>query len=1445
MAGPSQPRQRKPRSTPEPSTDNVQDDEHVNEVYQNPRNRNAIEQLLETPQASVVVVSALTALAFALRFYKINAPDQVVFDEVHFGKFASHYLRREYYFDVHPPFAKMLFALAGWFVGFDGNFQFETIGDSYTTNLVPYVGLRALPAILGSLTIPVVYAIMKESGYSTVIAAFSAAIVLFDNAHVTQARLILLDAALIFFMSLTIYAYIRFRKLRYREFSSDWWTWLITTGVFMACTWGAKVNGILTVFTIGIAVLIDLWDILDVKKNPNIEYFWKHFWARVVGLIIVPFIVYLSFFYIHFAILTRSGPGDTFMSPAFQETLLGNDMLLNSQEIRYYDTITMRHKETKAFLHSHTEKYPLTYDDGRISSQACPGQQVTGYGHNDTNNNWQIIPTKALPETGRGRVVRNNDVVQLLHVNTRTHLLTHDVASPLMPTNQEFTTWAKDDLTRHNDTLFQIVFNDGHEGQAFRSKSGYFRLVHVPTKVSMWIHGKQLPDWAFNQLEVNGNKNPTERTATWFVDGIISDENGEDPVNRESKAPKKEPKSMNFFRKFAELQLLMLQHNAGLTASHPYASSPINWPFLLSGISFWTQSDTSKQIYLIGNLVGWWTCVVTLSIYVGILGADLLARRRGVDPIPDPARNRLWNNAGFFFVVWAVHYAPFFLMNRQLFIHHYLPSHLASALIAGAVLNFVLSDTINYPISHQGPTTRARPSQYSDIGIKGPVIFVIFCILMLAMFIFIAPLTYGTPGPTSGASNQSPCLHPLGSTAIMFNAPRPAQRYTGSSSAVGFGSGSFVDENPLANSVYDDGLDPWSAAPSPAPTPIPQHASSVFNSVIADAKVPPIYNAAFAAADPSRLGETSINSLSRILSTSALPAATIDKVWNKHIETLRSMLTHDSFRLSILPRVSKLEFFVALALVALSQAGKDVSIEQVAALSSQNTLPEPALDLSRFPASNLPFTTSVPNYRRDTISDDPWNVTPQYGPPPNSGAIDTSRGGLSNGVPSSLAGTGLPDEWWKKQEVVRVNLLGPQGFILNRYMVYEVATDRGNPPVHRRYSEFVFLWDVLLQRYPFRLFPALPPKRIGADEQFLEQRRRGLARALNFVINHPVIKDDGLIAVFLTEPSLETWRKHSSVSLDEESASKRVDRIEEMTIPSDLEDKLAGVRVRLNPLIDQWQRICILAERIIRRQEAAAVRSPPALRRTYLPTHFSFPIFIPSPPSSPRSTAASASIFSESSTVHNNYTPTADEFALQGDLTRLTNTLRAVVEVNGRCWRGDECELSNGVRLGLEQFADHAQRHSELSESRSHTLLDNTLEALKTQRDLYLATRDLLIRHDRLSIDQVERLKKRVETNSLKLDGIRSAQREGWEEEVDRLTSLIERDQASIAAQLSRRVFIRASMWHELRVVLHNRENTLVTQMVHKFSRDEREFAERVLNNWVSLGNAVEAMPYE
>jgi sorting nexin-8 len=98
-----------------------------------------------------------------------------------------------------------------------------------------------------------------------------------------------------------------------------------------------------------------------------------------------------------------------------------------------------------------------------------------------------------------------------------------------------------------------------------------------------------------------------------------------------------------------------------------------------------------------------------------------------------------------------------------------------------------------------------------------------------------------------------------------------------------------------------------------------------------------------------------------------------------------------------------------------------------------------------------------------------------------------------------------------------------------------------------------------------------------------------LSRFLSFIINHPVVKEDGLLASFLSETSFEAWRKRTSLSLEEESTTKRVDRNEEMNIPSDLEEKIALVRSRLGTLIDTWQKICVFAERIIKRREASAV----------------------------------------------------------------------------------------------------------------------------------------------------------------------------------------------------------------------------------------------------------------
>ncbi|KAI5451339.1 Dolichyl-phosphate-mannose--protein mannosyltransferase 4 [Naganishia albida] len=760
MSLPSAARQRRPQRTSpeEPLLGEQRNNErHTQPLETTYSTAAALKEADETEKRnSWIIAGVVTLLALVMRFWKIEHPAQVVFDEVHFGAFAGQYIRREYYFDVHPPLAKMLNALSGWLAGFNGDFGFDNIGDDYLSHNVPYVPMRAFCALMGAATVPVVYAIMRESGYPILVAAFSASLVLFDNAHITQSQLILLDAALILFMSLSLLSYIKFHALRYREFTPEWWAWLFATGFFLACTLGCKMVGLFTFMTVGAAVVWDLWQIMDIKRGNSMTHVAKHFFARAAGLIVWPLIVYLFIFWVHFRILIYSGPGDTFMSPAFQETLQGNELLMNSQELRYYDTVTIKHKDTKVFLHSHAEKYPLRYDDGRISSQ---GQQVTGYGHADANNEWEIIPTHEIPDKGRGRVVRHKDIIQLLHKTTNSYLLTHDVASPLMPTNQEFTTWPKgDDMSRYNDTLFQLELMDGHDGEPVSSKSGHFKLVHVPTRVALWTYTSRLPDWAFNQQEVNGNKNLLDKSNVWFVDDIVADGTGHDFKNRTGHIENKPVRHVNFFKKFIELQVLMLQHNAGLTSSHPYASEPFGWPFLLGGISFWTDNDTRQQIYLMGNVVGWWLCVGSMSIWGGIMLADALSRRRGVYPIEDAIRNRMLRNTGFFMIGWACHYFPFYLMNRQRFLHHYLPAHLISTLVAGTVVNFITTEIVNYPVSKAGLTTRLRPRVRVRMDMRSKIVTAVLIAAVVGMWYFLSPLTYGSPGLTGEQVNRRKLL---------------------------------------------------------------------------------------------------------------------------------------------------------------------------------------------------------------------------------------------------------------------------------------------------------------------------------------------------------------------------------------------------------------------------------------------------------------------------------------------------------------------------------------------------------------------------------------------------------------------------------------------------------------------------------------------------------------
>lgn len=98
-------------------------------------------------------------------------------------------------------------------------------------------------------------------------------------------------------------------------------------------------------------------------------------------------------------------------------------------------------------------------------------------------------------------------------------------------------------------------------------------------------------------------------------------------------------------------------------------------------------------------------------------------------------------------------------MGRQLFLHHYLPAHLASALVTGALLEFIFNiepATIEEIVQGSGSITkkeskkdRSRPVR-ERIGTQSLLATWAACAGILAIiigsFLYFAPLTYGQPG---------------------------------------------------------------------------------------------------------------------------------------------------------------------------------------------------------------------------------------------------------------------------------------------------------------------------------------------------------------------------------------------------------------------------------------------------------------------------------------------------------------------------------------------------------------------------------------------------------------------------------------------------------------------------------------------------------------------------
>jgi dolichyl-phosphate-mannose-protein mannosyltransferase len=635
------------------------------------------------------------------RMYKLEEPKNIVFDELHYGKYVSLYMKNTFFFDSHPPLGKQLVAAAAYLAGFDGKFKFDKIGSPYP-DTIPLLALRCVPAFFGSLVIPTSYHLMLELGLTQWTSLLAAVLLLFDNALLTQSRFILMESMLLFFALFGIFCILKFRHYYSRPYCIFWFLWLSLASVSLTCALSVKYVGFYSC-CLGVAILgRDFWKSLSSAALSDKALFTRFIVQTIVSLS-VSFIIYLCIFYVHLNVLYKAGPHDSIMTSAFQASLEGGLASITKGQpllVAHGSQITLRHTHGRTcWLHSHNHVYPIRYPDKRGSSHQ---QQVTCYSFKDVNNWWIVKrPNKNdLVVEQPIDIIKHGDVIQLVHGITSRALNSHDVAAPVSPQCQEVSCYIDYNVSMPAQNLWRVeILNKDQNGDSWHTIQSLIRLIHLDTNTALKFTGRQLPDWGFHQHEVAADRIINQDDTVWNVEEHRYTKS-EDQKERERELVTAEmiptaATSLTFWEKFFELHYKMMFSGTESVQNHMYSSEPFEWPLMSRGIAYWVSSTSNAQIHLIGNLLLWYSGTIGLLTYLSLLIFYLLRRRRLCFDLDKKTWEQFQLIGEVFLTGYLIHYLPYFFVERTLFLHHYLPAFIFKTLLLVALIEHVYFITKN------------------------------------------------------------------------------------------------------------------------------------------------------------------------------------------------------------------------------------------------------------------------------------------------------------------------------------------------------------------------------------------------------------------------------------------------------------------------------------------------------------------------------------------------------------------------------------------------------------------------------------------------------------------------------------------------------------------------------------------------------------------------------
>ncbi|KPP69870.1 sorting nexin-8-like [Scleropages formosus] len=185
-----------------------------------------------------------------------------------------------------------------------------------------------------------------------------------------------------------------------------------------------------------------------------------------------------------------------------------------------------------------------------------------------------------------------------------------------------------------------------------------------------------------------------------------------------------------------------------------------------------------------------------------------------------------------------------------------------------------------------------------------------------------------------------------------------------------------------------------------------------------------------------------------------------------------------------------------------------------------------------------------------------------------------------------------------EHDVVQLEIIPEKKGLFLKHVEYQMTSQRFKISVYRRYSDFDVFHELLLQRFAYRMVPALPPKRMlkgvltsTSEREFIEGRRRALNRFINLVARHPLFSEDEMVKTFLTFSGSDIQNKLREVfkRMGDEFLTYRFAKQAKEYLPGDIQAQFSACRELIRNISSSFQKLRDLAERMaIRSHENAA-----------------------------------------------------------------------------------------------------------------------------------------------------------------------------------------------------------------------------------------------------------------